>query len=730
MAKRARGGSRSERTRRGGSHRRTGHDEASLDETYLKAMEEVVAEEEAAGEDEGQAGDEGKKRFGDMGTAWMSVEITDDGQEATLTELSFGGDTSIDSETLRSALQELYGIKAGTIAERIDELAQNAAANPAGSLRGRFPIASGSPAIAGEPGRVELEFLAGISTDIRPSFEPLRASFEQPALEAVLEPDLITYMAVPDEELAILVPPTAGEPGQDVFGSPAIIMGDPPKLRAGSHVRRSENGLESEIYGYVTIVDDVLSVISPIWVSPDRLEAHFVHFPQVGLPRRPQSDWLIQVLQDGDITQGIEEPSIERLCESDVEVGHKTTTLLAKGSAPVPGEDTHVDYTFDPEKQAGKVLPDGSLDLRERNAAISVQADQLLGEVVPATKGQPGTSLGGEEIQTTDGEEGTFSAGENVRTETEGDVIKFYSKIDGNVHIKGDTIQVNPVYVVQGDVNYEVGNIDVRTDVQISGSVCSGFSIKAGGTVTVNGMVESGAAVNSQGDVLIAQGVVGDTTKVVALGNVETKFIQNCAVMAKGDINVGSYIFSGHVRAGGRVVVNTGGGDRGGSIVGGEVIATGGIEAKLIGSTSTDRTLIGTGANPEDAVRMKKLREAIGFCDTSILRLMRTLGLEKMDASRIREAIDRAPAARKEFLIDAVKKLKELSDSKEKSEKTLDELQVKVEQELGKAKIEVSDKVFADVHVQMGESMVTVSEDISQPLFRMTDEGIRYRPQV
>ena len=314
-------------------------------------MEEVAAEEEAAGEDEEQAAGEGKKRFGGMGTAWMSVEISDDGQEATLTELSFGGDTSIDSEALLSALQELYGIKAGIIPERIDELAQVAAANPAGSLRGRFPIARGSAPVAGAPGRVELEFLAGISTDIRPSFALLRAAFEQPELEAVLEPDLIAYMAVPEEELAILVPPTAGEPGQDVFGTPAIVMGDPPKLRAGSHVRRSENGLESEIYGYVTIVDDILSVISPIWVSPDRLEAHFVHLPQVGLPRRPQSDWLIQVLQSGNITQGIEEPSIERLCESDVEVGHKTTTLLAKGSAPVAGEDTHVDYTFDPENR-------------------------------------------------------------------------------------------------------------------------------------------------------------------------------------------------------------------------------------------------------------------------------------------------------------------------------------------------------------------------------------------
>ena len=435
------------------------------------------------------------------------------------------------------------------------------------------------------------------------------------------------------------------------------------------------------------------------------------------------------LLELREVRHGIDETSIEKLCQDEMDPLHKRSVCIARGSAAVAGEDGHVKFTVDPEKWAAKILEDGTVDLRERNVAVSVKADQLLGEVVPATQGQPGMDLSGEEIPTTDGEECKFTAGENVREEREGEVVKFYSQIDGNVQVVGDSIQVNPVFIVNGDVNYEIGNIDAAKDVQVSGSVCSGFSVKAGGTVTVSGMIESGAAVNARGDILVSQGIVGDTTKVVALGNVETKFIQNSAVMAGGDIVVGSYVFSARARAGGRIVVNTGGGDRGGSIVGGEVIATNGIESKLIGSASADRTLVGIGANPEDAARLGKLRKAIELCDSNIVRLMRTLGLQSVDADRIKEMIQKAAPARRQFLIDAVKKLNELVAAREKSWKMQQELRDEVAEILGKAQIKATGKVFADVDIQMGESAVTVSEDIERPLFLMTPDGIRCRPQ-
>ena len=734
MAKRERTGARSSARPDRGSRRK--RSEKGLDETYLEAMSEVAGkDQDADGEHAGGTAAESEtsgKHFGSMGTARVVVEISDDGREAILTELSFGGDPALTGADLLKAVDDLYAVKAGIEHERIEQLAERAAKNPAGSLKGRFPIARGSAPVPGDDGRVELTFLDDATGEqMQASFASLSKALEQEELEATLHPDLLTYLAVPGEVLAIVEPGSPGTPGKDVFGNEILPVSEEAGVRAGSQVGKSESNLVAESYGYASLVDNQLSVISPIWISPDKLEAHFVHFPHAGEPRRPQSEWLMQLLARRDVTHGIEETSIEKLCNDDIDPQEKTALLLARGKAATHGVDAHVEYAFDHEKRAGTILEDGSVDLRERNAAISVEADQLLGEFVAATSGQAGMNLLGEELEATDGEDRTFTAGDNVREESDSEgVAKFYSEIDGNVYIDGDVIQVNEVFVVNGDVNYDVGNIDVRTDVDINGSVCSGFSVKAGGTVTINGMVESGATVNSQADILVSQGIVGETTKIVAFGNITTKYIQNCAVLARGNIEVGSYIFSGHVRAGAEVTIQSGGGDRGGSIVGGEVIATGGITAKFIGSPSTDRTVVGIGPNPEDAARLSKLKAAIDFCDAHIVRLMRTVGLTKMDSSLLVQAIQKASPSRKEFLVEATKKLKELADSKGTSQKSIDEIQSKVAAELSKAQIKVSDKVFSDVHVQIGDSKVSVSEDLAQPIFHLTEQGIRFRPQT
>ena len=717
MAKRTRG-----RPRRGQ------RDGSSLDDAYLSAVNEASGEPGA--QDEGDAvatADVNKKQFGRLGSAWMIIDVTDDGQEALLTELSFGGDSALDAETVEGALGELYFITTGVNRDLVRELALRASASPGSMINGSFPIARGIAPTAGEDGRVELPFMDKLPGDSRLSTEVERA-FERTELAAVLESETLAYASFPGEELARVVAPSEGDPGTDVFGNRRTLRGEPAVLAAGPFVKESGDRFTSTIYGYVCLVDEVLSVVPPIWVGPDRLEAHFIWFSQAGPPRPPQSDWLLSLLEARGVVHGIEEPSLEKLPKLDDD-SYATSICVARGSAAASGEDAHIDYTFDAQQWAGKILPDGSVDLRERNSGVSVRAGDLLGELKPATEGTPGMDLAGEEIATTDGQERSFKAGDNVREESDGDAVKYYSEIDGNVHIKGEAIQVNPVFVVSGDIDYETGNIDVGTDVQISGSVKSGFTVKAGGSVTVGAVVESGATVNAQGDIIVAQGILGETTKVIALGNIESKFIQNAAVMTRGDIVVGSYIFSGHVRAGGRVSVQTAGGDRGGSIIGGEVFGTNGVEAKLIGSASTDRTVVGVGANPEDSAKLRKLKEVIEFCDTSSLRLMRTLGLRSMDGAQLKSIIQRAPAAKREFLIEAVKKLKHLIDTKQKTEKSRDDLQGQISEALSKAQITASDRVFADVQIHMGDNKVTVSKEIERPLFLMTQEGIRCRPQ-
>jgi hypothetical protein len=108
---------------------------------------------------------------------------------------------------------------------------------------------------------------------------------------------------------------------------------------------------------------------------------------------------------------------------------------------------------------------------------------------------------------------------------------------------------MHSVFTVIGDVDFDVGNIDIPGDVEIRGLVGSGSSVTVGGTISVAGTTEPGATLQVGGDVLVGQGILGEKTCVIADGSVTTKFIQNSVVTVGGDITVSSYIFNGRVSA-------------------------------------------------------------------------------------------------------------------------------------------------------------------------------------
>jgi len=88
----------------------------------------------------------------------------------------------------------------------------------------------------------------------------------------------------------------------------------------------------------------------------------------------------------------------------------------------------------------------------------------------------------------------------------------------------------------------------------------------------------------------VAKGINGRNTRIVALGDVETRFVQHSSVAARGHIIVTSHLVNAQVCAGGRLVVGGEAGERG-SIAGGRAWASAGIEAGQAGSATAEATL-------------------------------------------------------------------------------------------------------------------------------------------
>ena len=556
-------------------------------------------------------------------------------------------------------------------------------------------------------------------------------------LDAVLEGDPLSTLVAPEELLAAVEDPSEGEkPGKDAFGNTVTEPGEKAKVEAGENVEAIDDGFVSKAYGYVCITDDEISVIPPIWVSEDLLEAHFVHFAQARKPKPPQSDWLLQSLQLKGVTSGIEEVKVEKLCEKLPAATEKCSILIAKVRAVVDGKDAHIKYSFDPEKRAGKILPDGAIDFKERNATIGISAEQSLGEVISASEGVPGLNVKGEEVPAKDGEEKTFTAGQNVKTVSETNAVNFVAEIDGAVNISGETIEVLPIFNVSGDVDYESGNIDLPMNVEIGGTVRSGFTVKSGGSVVIGGAIENGADIHAKGDVVAhakgdvvaAQGIFGEETKVVALGNVEAKFIQNSTVMAHGNVTVGTYILNAIVRSGGEMIVEEGSGSRGGSIIGGEVIASKSIQAKFLGSADTDRTLVGIGPNPEQLEQQSKLQRQIREADREVPGLVRRLGLTKADVGEIEALLERVAEKRREEIEEPASKLKDLILLRDQAVVEQEELDKSIAASIAEGVVTTADTAYEDVYVQFGSETSRVSSDMKAVEFRFGKNAIRMRP--
>ena len=120
----------------------------ALDKAYLEALKDVQGEEgelppEAGGSEQPtpETDSGGRRRFGEQQQAWVVVQAAKDGSEARLLELSLGGDLTVNLQSLKEALRDLYGIIAGINEELLGQLFARATKAPASVVRGNFPIA-------------------------------------------------------------------------------------------------------------------------------------------------------------------------------------------------------------------------------------------------------------------------------------------------------------------------------------------------------------------------------------------------------------------------------------------------------------------------------------------------------------------------------------------------------------------------------------------------------------
>jgi uncharacterized protein (DUF342 family) len=287
-------------------------------------------------------------------------------------------------------------------------------------------------------------------------------------------------------------------------------------------------------------------------------------------------DEILEELDRAGVVFGIDKDVIQKAVQ---QAEYNAPIKVATGRKPQKGVTASFVYHFDTSETLN-----GHIDYKDINFIQNTEGGALLVTKVPATPGQPGMSVLGKEIKGPNGRDLQFNHGTN--TEVSDDGLKLHATASGAIQFQHGKVSVSDVISIKGDVDHNVGNIDCRGSVRVTGHVKAGYNLKLDGDLEVNGNVED-CNLDVGGSIYVKGGFFGEGSGVMkAGGDITVKFAEGQKMISGNDITVGGEIVNCRVIAKERVVVK----GRRGKIIGGEVNAGREIRASVLGSDAGTAT--------------------------------------------------------------------------------------------------------------------------------------------
>lgn len=395
---------------------------------------------------------------------------------------------------------------------------------------------------------------------------------------------------------------------------------------------------------------------------------------------------------------------------------------VARGTLPVHGKDAVLGPLVEVNRQRHPHIDaTGHVDLHDLGAIPAVQAGEPVMRRYPPEPGLPGNNVFGESLPASAGRDAQFAVRLQGVINSPDDPDLLLAEIAGQPLLQRDGITVEPI-LRYDSIDIATGNVDFPGSLVVRGDIRSGMKVRAGGDITVQGVIES-AEVSAGGDIRVLGGIIGhacaqhspqqpigqcDTARVSAHGNVWARYIENALVEAQQAVRVTESIVQSEVTALDQVVV--GGKGQKGRILGGVVRATGLVSADYLGGDGAGPTRVMAGVNPLLQRAMEEHRK-------------RREGLLKQhdDVSKIVKLLKNHPEKR-EIYEKARLTLKKLSE--DIAEELEDEQVIEAEGKLAEhAKVVVGEAVAAGVTIVMGRRSVFVNEDSGRGVFHLEGGG-------
>ncbi|MCR5784696.1 MAG: FapA family protein [Eubacterium sp.] len=452
---------------------------------------------------------------------------------------------------------------------------------------------------------------------------------------------------------------------------------------------------------------DKVSKPVQVRISSDGMEAF------IKLERPPEGEKLevkdvMEELERNGINTGINEETVRDMVRTEM---FHIERRVAVGVPPQDGVDGYYIYNYERELNAKPIiLDDGSVDYWNCNSIAIVEKDDVIAEYVPAEPGENGVNVRGLPVPCKRGKELLPLKGRGFSRSEDG--RKYTADITGKIEESGGRIIISNVYEIRGDVDLSVGCIDFSGDVLIHGAVRDGISIKATGSITVDGIVE-GAYLECGGDIILKSGLLGNSkAEIYTRGNLIAKFIEFARVEAEGTIQAETFMES-EVVCNSSIILD---GTRS-KIIGGFTSAVESIEANIIGNAVGVQTLIKVGVDQELKVHMDEIRKRIMDTEANLRRVEQGIAIiEKQEQTQL-ATFDDLKTKKMQLLRVKIRDTSDLSADKVE----LEHLEF-LEKKSKNARIVVKDTIFAGTRIMIGDYVSEIKNNDVRITYMPNDE--------
>jgi len=235
------------------------------------------------------------------------------------------------------------------------------------------------------------------------------------------------------------------------------------------------------------------------------------------------------------IVFGILDKEIHRIVEERI---FDTPVEIAKGRAPVPGEDGGIEYLVEIDHSTKpEMLADGSVDFRNIKSFTQVAEGAVIAQKTSPTSGTPGMTVSGSEIPAQPGEDYFLREGENVIVSEDG--LQLLVEKSGVIYEEDGLLKVKEKLEIPGDVDFNVGNVTFSGSILIKGNVHPEFIVESDSDIEILGEVEAATIRSTKGTVKIHRGVLGKDEGYVYGGKgIQVTFAQNAQLESEGTISI------------------------------------------------------------------------------------------------------------------------------------------------------------------------------------------------